>query len=75
MELPAQGLDFSREVWIDIQEEIVGKKRVVFLIDDAIGMVKGVKRTGLTGVGLEHGSSSPNVDSHIFSRWQIYVMF
>jgi GxxExxY protein len=41
LELPAQGLEFSREVWIDVhyKGEIVGKKRVDFLVDDPSGAV------------------------------------
>ena len=41
LELPAQGLEYSREVWIDVhyKEETVGKKRVDFLIDDQTGAV------------------------------------
>ena len=41
LELPAQGLEYSREVWIDVsyKGEIVGKKRVDFLIDDETGAV------------------------------------
>jgi GxxExxY protein len=41
LELPAQGLEFSREVWIDVhyKGEIVGKKRVDFLIDVQTGAV------------------------------------
>jgi GxxExxY protein len=41
LELPAQGLEFSREVWIDVhyKGEVVGKKRVDFLIDDQTGAV------------------------------------
>ena len=38
LELPAQGLEYSREVLIDVhyKEETVGKKRVDFLIDDPV---------------------------------------
>jgi GxxExxY protein len=41
LELPAQGLEFSREVWIDVhyKGEVVGKKRVDFLIEDVTGVV------------------------------------
>jgi GxxExxY protein len=41
LELPAQGLEYSREVWIDVhyKGEIVGKKRVDFLVDDPTGAV------------------------------------
>jgi GxxExxY protein len=41
LELPAQGLEFSREVWIDVnyKGETVGKKRVDFIIDDPSGSV------------------------------------
>ena len=41
LEMPAQGLEYSREVWIDVQYmgEMVGKKRVDFLIEDPTGVV------------------------------------
>ena len=41
LELPAQGLEYSREVWIDVnyKGEVVGKKRVDFLVDDTTGAV------------------------------------
>ena len=41
LELPAQGLEYSREVWIDVhyKGEVVGKKRVDFIIDDPSGAV------------------------------------
>ena len=41
LELPAQGLEFSREVWIDViyKGEEVGKKRVDFIVDDPSGAV------------------------------------
>jgi GxxExxY protein len=41
LELSAHGLEFSREVWIDVhyKGEVVGKKRVDFLIDDQTGAV------------------------------------
>jgi len=42
LELHAQGLDFSREVWIDIRYRnvIVGKKRVDFLIEGVMVEIK-----------------------------------
>ena len=41
LELPAQGLEYSREVWIDViyKGEEVGKKRVDFIVDDPSGAV------------------------------------
>ena len=41
LEIPAQGLEYSREVWIDIgyKGEVVGKKRVDFIVDDPSGAV------------------------------------
>ena len=41
LELPAQGLEYSREVQIDVfyKGEEVGNKRVDFLIDDPTGAV------------------------------------
>ena len=41
LELPAQGLEYSREVQIDVhyKGEEVGKKRVDFVVDDATGAV------------------------------------
>jgi len=40
-ELPAQGLEFAREVWIDVlyKGENIGKKRVDFFIYDRSGSV------------------------------------
>jgi len=40
-ELPAHGLDFEREVWIDViyKGEKVGRKRVDFVIGDSSGDV------------------------------------
>lgn len=37
-ELPVQGLEFSREVWIDVyyKGEKVGRKRVDFIIEDVM---------------------------------------
>ena len=42
LELHAQNLDFSREVWIDIRYRnvIVGKKRVDFLIEEVLVEIK-----------------------------------
>jgi GxxExxY protein len=41
LELPAQGLEYEREVQIDVfyKDEKVGKKRVDFLIEDTTGVV------------------------------------
>ena len=41
LELPAQGLEYSWEVWIEVhyKGEIVGEKRIDFLIDDPTGAV------------------------------------
>ncbi len=42
LELPGQGLDFSREVWIDVhyRGQTVGRKRVDFLIEEVMVEVK-----------------------------------
>lgn len=39
LEFPIHGLDFSREVWMDVRYrgEIVGKKRVDFIVSDKSG--------------------------------------
>ncbi|MBP1693102.1 MAG: GxxExxY protein, partial [Chloroflexi bacterium] len=44
LELHAQGLDFSREVWIDIRYRnvIIGKKRVDFLIEEIMVEIKAI---------------------------------
>ena len=41
-ELPAHGLEFSREVWVDIfyKGEKVGRKRVDFIIDQVMVEIK-----------------------------------
>jgi len=41
LEFPVHGLDFSREVWIDVhyRGKRVGKKRVDFIVGDATGDV------------------------------------
>jgi GxxExxY protein len=41
-ELPAHGLDFSREVWIDVvyKGEKVGKNRVDFMVEDCMLEIK-----------------------------------
>ena len=51
-ELPAYGLEYSREVWIDIlyKGDKVGRKRVDFIIGDATGDV--MIEIKLKGVGL-----------------------
>src|SRR5512136_1463593 len=42
-ELPAYQLEFSREVWMDVcyKGEMVGRKRVDFVIDEAMVEIKG----------------------------------
>jgi GxxExxY protein len=42
LELPAHGLEFSREVWIDVfyKGEKVGRKRVDFVIDEVMVEIK-----------------------------------
>ena len=42
LELQAQGLEFSREVWIDViyRDVKVGKKRVDFIIEDVMVEIK-----------------------------------
>jgi GxxExxY protein len=42
LELPAQGLDFSREVWIDVhyRGQIIGHKRVDFMIEGVMVEIK-----------------------------------
>jgi len=42
MELPAHGLDFSREVWVDVHFKgtKVGRKRVDFIIEDVMVEIK-----------------------------------
>jgi GxxExxY protein len=42
MELPAHGLDFEREVWIEVhyKGKKIGKKRVDFVIDDVLLEIK-----------------------------------
>jgi GxxExxY protein len=42
LELPAHGLDFDREVWIDVhyRGKRVGRKRVDFLIEDVLVEIK-----------------------------------
>jgi GxxExxY protein len=42
LELPAHGLEFEREVWMDVsyKGEKIGKKRVDFIIDDVIVEIK-----------------------------------
>jgi len=42
LELPAHGLEFSREVWIDVfyKGEKVGRKRVDFIIDEVMVEIK-----------------------------------
>jgi GxxExxY protein len=42
LELPAHGLDFSREVWIDVhyKGEKVGSKRVDFIVDEVLVEIK-----------------------------------
>ena len=42
LELPAHGLDFEREVWIDVpyKGEKIGKKRVDFMIDEVLLEIK-----------------------------------
>ena len=41
-EFDARGLDASREVWVDIhyKEQVVGKKRVDFVVDDILVEIK-----------------------------------
>jgi GxxExxY protein len=42
LELPAHGLDFSREVWIDVhyKGEIIGHKRIDFIIEGVMVEIK-----------------------------------
>ncbi len=42
LELPAHGLDFSREVWIDVlyKGQKVGRKRVDFIIEEVLAELK-----------------------------------
>jgi len=42
LELPAHGLDFSREVWIDViyKGQKVGRKRVDFIVDEVMVELK-----------------------------------
>ncbi len=42
LELPAHGLEFSREVWIDVhyKGQKVGRKRVDFIIDEVMVEIK-----------------------------------
>ena len=42
LELPAHGLDFSREIWMDVHYRgtIVGKKRVDFIIEGVMVEIK-----------------------------------
>ena len=41
LELPAHGVDFSREVWIDVfyRGQKIGRKRVDFIVSDSSGSV------------------------------------
>jgi len=47
LELPAHGLNFDREVWIEVhyKGERVGRKRVDFLIDDVMVEIKAKSQT------------------------------
>jgi len=42
LELPIHGLDFSREVWIDVhyKGEKIGRKRVDFIVEDVLVEIK-----------------------------------
>lgn len=42
LELPAHGLDFSREVWIEViyKEQKVARKRVDFIIEEVLAELK-----------------------------------
>ena len=42
LELPGQGLDFSREVWIDVhyRDRVVGRKRVDFVVEGVMVEIK-----------------------------------
>jgi len=42
LEFPAHGLDFSREVWIDVhyKGEKIGRKRVDFIVDEVLVEIK-----------------------------------
>ena len=42
LELPGQGLDFSREVWMEIHyhDQVVGRKRVDFIIEGVMVEIK-----------------------------------
>ena len=42
LELPAHGLEFGREVWVDVyyKGERVGRKRVDFIIDEVMVEIK-----------------------------------
>lgn len=46
LELPAHGLEFSREVWIDVhyKGEKVGRKRVDFVVDEVLVEIKAKAR-------------------------------
>ena len=42
LELPGQGLDFSREVWMDVhyRDRVVGRKRVDFVVEGVMVEIK-----------------------------------
>lgn len=67
-ELPAHGLEHSREVWIDIlyKGEKVGRKRVDFIIGDATGdvMVEIKAKAALEDVDKVHALSYLKASGH-----------
>jgi len=56
LELPAYGLEFEREVWMDVvyKGEKIGKKRVDFLIEDVMVEISGLQ----VGLLLNFGAKS-----------------